>query len=125
MKNEQVTKMKIIEQFRYDGEDFKSVFCYDGWRIGILRKSERFSTSGIWERHHKTAEVFVLLSGAAVLYAKNDDGETEKIEMENGTVYSIPTNVWHHVVAADEDTAVLVVENASTANENTEKLWNI
>ena len=125
MENGQVKhRMKMIEQFRYDGEDFKSVFSYESWKIGILRKSERFSVSGIWERHNKTAEVFVLLSGAAVLYAMGDDGETEKVEMKIGTVYNIPTNVWHHIVAADEDTTVLVVENASTSKENTEKLWD-
>ena len=53
----------MIGKFKYDGEDFKVVMAYEGWRIGILRNSERFSASGhIWERHLLTDEAFVLHS---------------------------------------------------------------
>ena len=113
----------MIEKFKYDGEDFKVVMAYEGWRIGILRNSERFSASShIWERHLLTDEAFVLLSGAAVLYAKDDDGSTEKVEMKPCTVYNIPKNVWHHIIVADEKTTVLVVENSNTSQANTEKI---
>ncbi len=113
----------MIEKFRYDGEDFKGIKMYEGWRVGILRNSERFSASNhIWERHLLTDEVFVLLSGAAVLYAKNEDGEAEKIEMKPCTVYNISKNIWHHIIVADEKTTVLVIENSNTSQANTEKI---
>ncbi len=114
----------MIEEFRYNGEDFKVVKKYDGWRIGILRNSERFSASNhIWERHLLTDEVFVLLSGAAVLYAKDEESNTEKVEMKPCTIYNIPKNVWHHIIVADEKTTVLVVENSDTSQNNTEKIF--
>ncbi len=113
----------MIESYKYEGEDFKSVMSYEGWKIGILRNSERFSVGNdIWERHKLTDEVFVLLSGAALLKARDDDGNIEKVEMKPCTVYNVPKNVWHHIIVADEDTTVLVVENSNTSAANTEKI---
>ena len=121
MENGQVIKM--IEHYTYNGEDFKTVMTYDGWKIGILRNSERFSSiSHLWERHHLTDEAFVLLEGSAVLYASNDDGEVEKLEMQPCTVYNIPKDIWHHIIVADENTTVLVVENSNTSKSNTERI---
>lgn len=114
----------MIEKFRYDGEDLKVVKMYEGWQVSILRNSERFSASDhIWERHLLTDVVFVLLSGAAVLYAKNEDGVSEKVEMKPCTVYNIPKKIWHHVIVADEKTTVLVIENSNTSQANTEKIF--
>lgn len=121
MENGQV--MKMIESYKYEGEDFKVVMSYEGWRIGILRNSERFSASDhIWERHLLTDEAFILLSGAAVLFAKDDGGKIEKVEMKPCTVYNIRKNLWHHIIVADEKTTVLVVENSNTSHSNTEKV---
>ncbi len=115
--------MGMIEKYKYDGEDFKVVMKYEGWRLGLLRNSERFSVgSSIWERHLTTDEAFVLLSGAALLMAKDEGGKVEKVEMKPCTVYNIPKNVWHHIIVADEDTTVLVIENSDTSAENTEKI---
>ena len=67
-------------------------------------------------------EAFVLLEGSAVLYARNDDGEVEKLEMQPCTVYNIPKDIWHHIIVADENTTVLVVENSNTSKSNTERI---
>lgn len=109
----------MINKYSYNGEDFKAVFQFEGWKIGILRQSDRFSHTGIWERHNCTSEVFVLLSGTAVLYAKEKEKILEQ-PMEHGVVYEIPTGVWHHIVVS-RDATVLVVENSNTSKENTDK----
>ncbi|MBR4296362.1 MAG: hypothetical protein IKT56_05980 [Clostridia bacterium] len=112
----------MIESYSHSGEDFKAVLTYEGWKIGLLRKSERFSTEGIWERHTMTDEAFVLLLGAATLFAKDESGNIEKVEMKNDVLYNVPKGVWHHIIVADEDTTVLVVENSNTSALNTEKI---
>lgn len=110
-----------MNTYSYNGEDFKAVLCTDNWKIGILRFSERFSRLGVWERHLKTHEAFILLSGKAVLYTKDNDGNITRTEMEPNTVYDVDIGEWHHIVVSEEAT-VLVVENSDTSKENTEKV---
>lgn len=105
----------MIEQFEFTGEDFKTVMESDGWKVGFLRYSQRFSEFKQLERHLKTDEVFVLLEGRAVLYT-----EDESCEMKKCTLYNIPKGVWHHITVS-RDATVMVVENRDTSAENTEK----
>ena len=81
----------------------------------MLRYCERFSRVDELERHLKTDEIFVLLEGKATLYT-----DKEEVEMVVGSVYNVPVGVWHHIVVS-EDASVLIVENADTAKDNTEK----
>ena len=99
----------------FKGEDFKVMVKSDGWKIGFLRYSERFSGFGVLERHLQTEESFILLEGSATLYENY-----EPCEMEKCKVYTIARGVWHHIVVS-EDATVMVVENADTSLENTER----
>ncbi len=108
----------MIESYDYTGSDFSAVLQSDGWKIGLLRYSARFASLTGYERHLLTDEVFVLLSGEATLYT--DGNRAEVCKMEQNKVYNIPRGVWHHIVVT-EDATVLVVENANTSKENTEK----
>ena len=110
-----------MDKYSYSGEDFKAVLTTEGWKIGLLKYSKRFSKLCVWERHLKTDEVFVLLHGSATLYIKNSDETVENIQMENGIVYNVPKCEWHHIVVS-EDALVMVVENSDTSKENTEKV---
>ena len=110
----------MIDILEFDGQDFKAVCEFEGWKIGLLRYSERFSDFKILERHLLTDEVFVLLEGSAIIYLYNDDKVTEYI-MDKNTVYNIHKNVWHHIVVS-KDAIVLVVENSNTSKENTERM---
>lgn len=100
----------------FQGEDFKVVVDSDGWKIGFLRYSERFSGFHVLERHMKTKESFILLEGSATLYENY-----EPYEMETCKVYTVGAGVWHHIVVS-EDATVMVVENADTSMENTERI---
>lgn len=104
----------MIEKHAFTGEDFKSVMTFGGWKIGLLRYSERFSKFGVLERHLLTDEAFILLSGAATLYT-----DTEIEEMQKNVVYNVPKGVWHHIVVS-RDATVMVVENADTGEANTQ-----
>ena len=107
-------KCDMIEKFRFDGEDFQVAMQFESWKIGLLRYSERFSKFDRLERHLLTDEAFILLNGEAVLYT-----DTEQVKMEKCVVYNIPKAVWHHIVVS-KDATVMVVENSSTCEENTE-----
>ena len=100
----------------FKGEDFKVMVKSENWKIGFLRYSERFADFGVLERHLKTEEAFILLEGSAVLYENY-----EPYEMETCKVYTVARGVWHHIVVS-EDATVLVVENADTSLENTERI---
>lgn len=104
--------MKIYD---YNESDFKAVMEFEGWKIGLLRYSERFSEFKMLERHLATDEAFVLLDGEAVLY----ENETPT-KMEKCKVYNIEKGVWHHITVS-ENATVLVVENSNTSKENTER----
>lgn len=112
---------QIINVNEYSGSDFKRLFECDSWCVAFLRHSERFSEFRVLERHNESAEVFVLLSGSATLYARiGFNSETEVIKMEELKVYCVPKGVWHHIVVS-ENATVLVAENSNTSKENTEK----
>ena len=96
---------------------FKVMVESGEWKVGMLRYNERFSRLGEMERHMLTDEVFVLLSGSAILYT-----DIEEKRMEEGVVYTIPAAVWHHIVVSS-DACVIVVENRNTSIENTEKKY--
>ena len=100
----------------FKGEDFKVMVKSDGWKIGFLRYSERFAGFGVLERHLLTEESFILLEGSATLYENY-----EPMEMETCKVYTIGRGVWHHITVS-EDATVMVVENANTSLENTERI---
>lgn len=109
-----------MNTYNFSGSDFASVFETNGWKIGLLRFSERFSKLCMYERHMKTSEIFVLLEGSAVLYERNSDGSVLITEMKSCTVYEIEQGKWHHITVS-EDATVLVAENSDTSKENTEK----
>lgn len=104
----------MIESFKFDGEDFKVLMQFEGWKIGFLRYSERFSKFSRLERHNETDEAFILLDGSAVLYT-----DTQKTEMKKRVLYNIPKGEWHHITVS-EDACVMVVENSNTNKDNTE-----
>ena len=105
---------KSVEISRFTGNDFQVMTQFEGWKIGLLRISERFSAYKQEERHLLTDEVFVLLEGEAVLYV-----EDQQFNMETGTLYNVKKGAWHHTVVS-EDATVMVVENSNTGAENTE-----
>ena len=106
-----------METHIHKGEGFQVLKQFEGWKIGYLRYTDRFSKYDQLERHLETDEVFVLLEGEATLYT-----EEETCVMEKNVLYNIPKGVWHHIVVS-EDATVLVVENSNTTKDNTEKKW--
>lgn len=104
--------MQIIES---KAEGYKTVHIFESWRIGLIRPAERFSKVEQLERHMLTDEAFILLEGHAKLY-----DEENVYEMETGKIYNFRKGEYHHVTI-EEGGLVMVVENADTSPDNTEK----
>ena len=104
----------MIEKSSFTGQDFCVVKQFEGWKIGFLRYSQRFSSFDRLERHMLTDEAFILLEGEATLYT-----DTESVKMQKNVVYNIPKGGWHHITVS-LDATVMVVENSSTSQENTQ-----
>lgn len=108
-----------VERVRYDGMGFSAVKAFSDWRIGMIHRSPFFSRFTYWERHMQTDEVFILLSGHATLYTKNDEGAVERDEMVPDVLYDVRQGTWHYIIIEPEST-VIVVENRDTGCSNSE-----
>lgn len=112
--------MKDIEILTYEGEGYRPVHDFESWRVALLNHAERFDAHTIkeLERHRETDEIFVLLAGQAELIVGE---EMRRVPMEYGKVYNIPKGVYHGI-SVSEDARVLIVENADTTRENTDRI---
>jgi mannose-6-phosphate isomerase-like protein (cupin superfamily) len=109
----------MIEKKTFDGIDYKVVHEFEGWKIGFLRYSDRFSKFDRLERHLLTDEVFTLIDGEATIYTLEEE-TLVTTKMVKGKLYSVGKGTWHHVQVS-KDALLLVVENSNTSRDNTEK----
>lgn len=110
-----------LQVYDYDGDGYKTMHSFDGWRIAYLNYAERFSKEGMTylERHNLTDEAFILLNGDATLLI-GEKGEPCK--MEKNKIYNVQKGVWHNIIVS-RDAKCLVFENLDTSAENTEFLY--
>nr|WP_308743051.1 hypothetical protein [uncultured Anaerocolumna sp.] len=113
---------EYIEITSYNGEGYKPLIDYQGWRVAILRYCEELEIHNIktMQKHDETDEVFVLLDGNCTLFAGGKGENIEEIEgivMEPYQLYNVKKGVWHtHTL--DKKGRVLIVENQDTCEEN-------
>lgn len=110
--------MDEIEIFEHTKDDYIPAVYSGSWLVAFLNHAKRFDQNHMneIERHMLTDEVFVLLSGKAVLII----GENLKqYVMEPNKVYNVKKGVWH-AICVSKDARVLIVENADTSAENSE-----
>lgn len=115
-----------IQSFEMNGEGMQRVYENEKWTVGIKNWKPANDITGLdcLERHNKTDELFVLLSGRCTLIsAEETDGELkmEALEMETFKVYNIPQSLWHNTVT-QKDTKMILIEDVSTGMENSDIL---
>lgn len=103
------------------GEGYQPLVAYNGWRVAMVNYCERLREENIVrvERHLKTDEVFILLSGKAVLHIGK---ELKRVPMELGKIYNVKCGEWH-CITMEPGAKVAVVENDDTSDENSEKYF--
>ena len=115
----------LVEVTEYQGEGYKSLVFFEGWRVAILNDKPdlyRKDTIKTLERHMLTDEVFVLLSGECTLLIGGDQkelGPIEPVKMEPLKFYNVKKAVWHNLIG-NPGMSLLIVENADTGLENSE-----
>ena len=107
-----------LEIFDYNGPGYDPTMHFGAWRVAFLNYGERFERENFtqMERHLKTDEVFVLLSGRATLVIGE---QKQEYDMEPGKIYNVKQGVWHQILCS-KDAKVLIVENHDTSVENSE-----
>ena len=117
--------MKIL-QYEYSGEGMHRVFENEKWTVGIKNWKPANDITGIdcLERHNLTDELFVLVEGSCTLLFANETEaglQFEAVKMEKDKVYNIPATLWHNTVTC-KDTKMILIEDSSTSNENSDVL---
>ncbi len=113
-----------LEIKQYDGQGYHPLVDFDTWRVAILRWIPSIQPDEItyMERHTQTDEVFVLLSGQATLVIGGNSSHVESINpqrLESCVFYNVKQNAWHTVLLS-KDASILIVEEDSTGDANTE-----
>lgn len=113
-----------IENYEFSGEGMKRVFENEKWTVGIKNWKPANDITGIdcLERHNKTDELFVLLSGSCTLIYANETSTglcIESVKMEPMKVYNIPATLWHNTIT-EKDTKMILIEDSNTSMENSD-----
>ncbi len=112
-----------ITRHQYEGEDYKTLICFESWRVAVLNYSDNQTIEEIkyLEQHNKTDEVFVLLKGSAYIL----DGGTGKkprvmikaVKLEKDVFYNVKKSTWHAAIMKKR-AKILIVENRDTGDKN-------
>jgi len=85
-----------------------------GWQIGYLEQMGKVVK--VLECHPNTPEVFIPLSGEAVLLlAIDSEEEITAFKLDKPIVLS--PGIWHGVISLSEKSEMLIVENPDVTNE--------
>ena len=104
-------------------EGFETIYQNSAFKCAFISPSVqyRFGKVSLLKRHNDTDEVFVLLSGKAVLLTRDGDGPYERTPLQPNTAYNVTKGTWHHLAVSD-DALVFVTESGSLLPQNTESI---
>lgn len=115
----------MIRILRHQVEGFSRLYENKNWTVAWKTAAPSNSREAVTklERHNKTDEIFILLSGNAVMMEGNvEAGAVTKLaerRMEQGCIYLIPKGTWHNTWM-EPGAVFAMVENADTSYENTD-----
>ena len=93
---------------------FDTVVLNDRFKCAFITHSPYYSFGKVdhMKRHNNTDEVFVLLSGRAVMLIL-ENGEYQRHPLEQRKAYNVKKSTWHYLAVSD-DAMVFVAEGADT-----------
>jgi ureidoglycolate hydrolase len=103
-----------LEILGWNETGYKPLVLNPAWQVALLNWEPLFDLGnmGQIERHRKTDEVFVLLSGRAVLFVVSPAG-LQVEDMRHGIIYNVHKGVWHNLIST-HDASWLIVEDRNT-----------
>ena len=105
-------------------EGFEPIFHTPNFKCAFITLSPQYAFGKVKEmkRHNDSDEVFVLLSGKAVLLTREENStEYTKTVLEYQTAYNVQQGTWHYL-AVSEDALVFVAESGTMKREYTESI---
>ena len=115
----------MIQILRHGAEGFARLYENENWTVALKNAGPSNCREAVvtLERHNQTDELFLLLSGNAVMMEGTVENETvtgitEK-KMESGCIYLIPHGVWHNTWM-EPGAKFVIIENADTSYDNTD-----
>jgi mannose-6-phosphate isomerase-like protein (cupin superfamily) len=98
---------------------YKPLVFGSGWQVALMNWEPLYDLENVGqiERHNHTDEVFVLLSGRAVMFVVSRAG-VQVEDMRPGVIYNVRKGVWHNNLST-RDASWVIVENRDThLNDN-------
>ena len=110
--------MATIEKYKIEGSGYHRFFISEGWQVAQLNADDKQKVENIGrlDIHNHTDEIFILISGRAVLISATVIDNEPIFEMEfmkPGITYNIPVKTWHNI-AMQEGCQVIIVEKENT-----------
>ena len=112
----------LIEIREHNQPDYMPLIDYQSWRVALMNYTADLLPEKInrMQKHTRTDEVFVLLTGRCILFIGEGDENVTKVhalDMELYKLYNVKKGVWHSHTFS-EDARVLIVENRDAVVEN-------
>ncbi len=113
-----------IASYEFTGEGMRRMYENEKWTVGIKNWKPANDITGLdmLERHNKTDELFVLLSGSCTLISaeETENGWVfDKVDMQPARVYNIPRTLWHNTIT-QKDTKMILIEDSNTGESNSD-----
>ena len=98
---------------------YKPLVFAAGWQVALMNWEPLYDLEnvGVIERHNKTDEVFVLLSGRAVMFVVSPAG-LQIEDMQPGVIYNVRKGVWHNNISTRDASWVIVEDRDTHLNDN-------
>ena len=103
-------------------EGFDAIVQNSNFKCAFITASPQYAYGKVkmLKRHNDSDEIFVLLSGNAVLLTKDDtSAHYQTTPLQPKTAYNVTKGTWHHL-AVSADAVVFVAESGSMKKENTQ-----
>jgi len=115
-----MTKGTGVEVFFWDEQGYKPFVYFNDWQTAILNWEPLFDPQnlGVIEQHKHTDEVFVLLTGKAILFTITPLGEITTHDMVPGAIYNVKQGVWHNLIST-KSAKWIIVESRDTDKTDT------
>ena len=115
---EQKHSLPDVDIARHDEPGYKPLLYSDGdWLAALMNGTpDSWRVPDEIEQHPGTDELFVLVSGRALMIVAGNDtepGDIHQVEMERNVLYNVKAATWH-TTPMSEDGRFLIIEKKGT-----------
>jgi mannose-6-phosphate isomerase-like protein (cupin superfamily) len=108
-----------LEILSWTESGYKPLVFAAGWQVALMNWEPLYDleSAGEIERHNHTDEVFVLLTGRAVMIVVTPAG-VQVEDMQPGVIYNVRKGVWHNNLSTRDASWVIVEDRDTHLHDN-------